>query len=89
LIVLNLRGMRDSIKVLLPIFLGFFVTHAIRIAAGIGFHVDRLPTLLPDETERLAQQFGWIFVASLFLRAYSRSHSLLAYSFAKARRLAR
>src|SRR5438132_11099724 len=27
LLVMNLRGMKESIKILLPIFLGFFVTH--------------------------------------------------------------
>jgi len=74
LLVLNLRGMRESIKILLPIFLGFFVTHALLIVFGVGLHVDRLPALVPetlDETRGLAQSLGWVFVASLFLRAYS------------------
>ena len=74
LILLNLRGMRESIKILLPIFLGFFITHAVLILFGIGLHVNRLPTLLPDtldQTSHLTQQFGWVFAASLFLRAYS------------------
>jgi K+ transporter len=74
LIVLNLRGMRESIKVLLPIFLGFFVTHAALIMLGVGLHVSRLPGLVPEtlaDTSHLAQELGWIFVASLFLRAYS------------------
>ena len=74
LILLNLRGMRESIKILLPIFLGFFVTHAILILLGTVLHINRLPTLLPetlDQTSHLTQQFGWVFAASLFLRAYS------------------
>jgi Amino acid permease len=74
LLVLNLRGMRESIKVLLPIFLGFFFSHAIMILLGIGMHADRIPDLVPNtlnETKQLAQQWGWVFVASLFLRAYS------------------
>ncbi len=74
LLVLNLRGMRESIKVLLPIFLGFFFSHAIVILLGIGMHADRTPDLIPNtlnETKQLAQQLGWVFVASLFLRAYS------------------
>jgi amino acid transporter len=45
LLVLNLRGMRESIKVLLPIFLGFFITHALVIFLGIGMHADRIPDL--------------------------------------------
>ena len=74
LILLNLRGMRESIKILLPIFLGFFITHVVLILFGIGLHVNRLSTLLPDtldQTSHLTQQFGWVFAASLFLRAYS------------------
>ncbi len=74
LIVLNLRGMKESIKVLLPIFLGFFITHAFLIAYGINAHAQGLPALIPatlNETTSLAQNMGWIFVASLFLRAYS------------------
>src|SRR2546423_10071596 len=35
LLVLNLRGMQESIKVLLPIFLGFFVTHVLLIGYGV------------------------------------------------------
>lgn len=74
LLLLNLRSTRESIKVLLPIFLGFFFSHAIMILLGIGMHADRLPDLIPNtlnETKQLAQQLGWVFVASLFLRAYS------------------
>lgn len=74
LIVLNLRGMKESIQILLPIFLGFFITHAWLITYGIYAHAERLPALLPDtfaETATLSQEFGWLFVVSLFLRAYS------------------
>jgi len=74
LIVLNLRGMKESIKILLPIFIGFFITHTLLIAYGIAAHAEGLPALIPDtlqETSSLAQQTTWIFVASLFLRAYS------------------
>jgi amino acid transporter len=74
LIVLNLRGMKESIKVLLPIFLGFFATHMLLIGYGIARHAGGLPTLVPDtmfETQALSGQLGWVFVASLFLKAYS------------------
>jgi amino acid transporter len=69
LLVLNLRGMGESIKVLLPIFLGFFISHVCLILLGISLHVDRMPELLPNtinETENLSKQMGLIFVASLF-----------------------
>ena len=74
LIMLNLRGMKESIRVLLPIFVGFILTHALLIVYGIIAHSDGLPRLIPDtvvETEHLTQQMGWVFAISLFLRAYS------------------
>lgn len=74
LIMLNLRGMKESIQVLMPIFLGFFLTHVALIVYGIGVHINALSTLIPDTLQKsheLTQQLGWVFVASLFLRAYS------------------
>ncbi len=74
LIVLNLRGMKESIQILLPIFLGFFVSHALLIAYGIAAKSGSLDTLVPNtlhETTDLLHSSGWLFTASLFLRAYS------------------
>src|SRR5439155_25870761 len=79
LLVLNLRGMQESIKVLLPIFLGFFISHAALIVYGILFHADALPELLPkklSETDELSQVFGGVFVASLLLRSLSLGGAL-------------
>ena len=72
--MLNLRGMQESIKVLLPIFLGFFIVHILLITYGVLFHAALLPGLVPDtlkQTGDLTHEMGWVFVASLFLRAYS------------------
>ena len=74
LIVLNLRGMKESIQILLPIFLGFFLSHAVLIVYGVAARAESLDTLLPDtlnETLDLGRTSGWMFAASLFLRAYS------------------
>jgi len=71
---LNLRGMKESIVILLPIFVGFFLTHAFLIAWGILDQAASIPALVPDtlaETAGLARDHGWMFVAALFLRAYS------------------
>jgi amino acid transporter len=71
---LNLRGMQESIKVLLPIFLGFFITHIFLIVAGIGLQASKLSGLVPETvnaTSQLTKEMGWLFTASLFLRAYS------------------
>ena len=74
LLVLNLRGMRESITILLPIFLGFFITHTLLIAYGILGHSQGLIQVVPDaveDTRRLAHDIGWVAAVSLFLRAYS------------------
>ncbi|HVT34743.1 MAG TPA: APC family permease [Nevskiaceae bacterium] len=74
LILLNLRGMKESIYVLMPVFLGFFISHLLLIVYGIGAHADRIGGLLPQtiaETQHLSGQMGWVFVVSLFLKAYS------------------
>jgi amino acid transporter len=74
LLYLNMRGMKESIKVLLPVFLGFAFTHAFLIVYGILAHGERLPGMVMDtvtETVNFTQQMGWVFVAALFLKAYS------------------
>lgn len=71
---LNLRGMKESIKFLLPIFLGFIVTHVALILYGIISHYQGLSGLLPRaivETSEMNSTLGFIFVASLFLKAFS------------------
>jgi amino acid transporter len=75
LIVLNLRGMKEAIQILLPIFLGFVVTHLILIVYGIFAHAAYLPSLVPNtwsETTQLADNIGWIGVAGMLLLAYSQ-----------------
>ena len=74
LVLLNLRGIKEAIKVLLPIFLGFVVVHVVLIVYGIYTHLERLPTLLPAtlvETQKLASSNGWMFVAATLMFAYS------------------
>ena len=74
LLYVNLRGAKESVRVLLPIFLGFVVTHFILIVYGIGAHADGIPALIPDtvkDTSQLAHDTSWLFVVALFLKAYS------------------
>ncbi|WP_136418388.1 MULTISPECIES: APC family permease [Oxalobacteraceae] len=75
LIILNLRGMKEAIRILLPIFLGFVVTHFALIVFGIFSHAAHLPELVPNtltETKALASNIGWISVAGMLLLAYSQ-----------------
>jgi amino acid transporter len=73
LVILNLRGVKESIKVLLPIFIGFVLTHAFLILYGIGMHYNRLDDILVEGTQHavmLSGQSGWLFTIALFIRAY-------------------
>jgi amino acid transporter len=74
LVLLNLRGVKESVAMLTPIFLVFFVSHAFLIVYGIFSHVSATPTLLLDtvrETRQGIQQLGFWTVAFILLRAYS------------------
>lgn len=74
LAMLNLRGMKESIKFLMPIFLGFIVTHFFLIIYGIVAHHSGVGELMPraiNESSELRNSAGLIFVISLFLKAFS------------------
>lgn len=76
LVVLNLRGVKESITVLMPIFITFLVTHAIMIVGVFGLHATEAPKLTADITEHLAADLrnpaiGWMVVLGMFLKAYS------------------
>jgi predicted membrane channel-forming protein YqfA (hemolysin III family) len=75
LIVMNLRGLKEAIQILLPIFLGFVATHLVLIVYGIVAHASHLPQLVPNtiaETGSLAREIGWAGVAGMLLLAYSQ-----------------
>src|SRR5690606_26264493 len=63
LILLNMRGMKELIKFLMPIFLGFFIIHICLISYGIGAHREGLSLIVPqtiEETRTTIAQIGWI-----------------------------
>ncbi|MHB1529626.1 MAG: APC family permease [Acidiferrobacteraceae bacterium] len=74
LLVLNLRGIKESVQFLLPIFLGFVVTHAFLIIYGIVVRLPHFHSTVPvqmHDITMLAHRTGLVFVVALFLRAYS------------------
>ena len=74
LAILNLRGMKESIKFLLPIFLGFIFTHFFLIIHGIIAHGYGIQILIPHATAEVSEMkssMGWVFVLSIFLKAFS------------------
>ncbi|MFN7989175.1 MAG: APC family permease [Thermoanaerobaculia bacterium] len=74
LIVLNLRGVKESVLVLLPIFVLFLVTHALLITFGIGRHAAAMPELVATtvrETHATWGALGAFGTLALLLRAFS------------------
>jgi amino acid transporter len=74
LMYINIRGVKESIKILMPIFLGFFISHVIMIVVGIALHGNQLPTIIPStlaDTRSAIHSMGWMVTLALFLRAYS------------------
>src|SRR3989454_2710743 len=71
---LNLRGVRESVAVLTPIFVAFLLTHVGLIAEGILVHSGNLPGLVGDtvrDTHQAAAELGLAGVAVIFLRAFA------------------
>ena len=74
LVVLNLRGVKESVTVLMPIFLVFLVTHFLLIALGVGTHAVDLPRVAGEVRQGFSAGLATIGLGGMFgifLRAYS------------------
>ncbi|HEX2931839.1 MAG TPA: APC family permease [Candidatus Binatia bacterium] len=74
LIFLNLRGVRESVMVLLPIFLLFIVMHFVGILLGILIHLGNLPMIAAASSHELVtdiQRLGLLATMMILLHAYS------------------
>ncbi|MGA2220579.1 MAG: APC family permease [Verrucomicrobiia bacterium] len=75
LLILNVRGIKESITVLMPIFLLFVVTHVVVLVVGIGMHVHQLPEVTRQVTHGIQHDYkamGFLALFLLFAKAYSR-----------------
>lgn len=74
LVILNLRGVKESINVLMPIFLAFLICHAILIVGVVGIHGgevgERTQAIAADLRSSLST-LGWVGMLSLILKAYA------------------
>ncbi|MGN6185143.1 MAG: APC family permease [Thermoanaerobaculia bacterium] len=74
LIALNLRGVKESVKILTPIFLVFLGTHALLIGYSVFTHLGAIPEVshrLSNEYSNGLATLGIGGMLMLFLRAYS------------------
>jgi amino acid transporter len=74
LVVLNLRGVKESVNLLAPIFVAFVVMHIFVIIYVFFADFSHLPTVFHDaghDFKASAHQLGWLPLLLLILRAYS------------------
>jgi len=74
LVILNIRGVKESISVLAPIFITFVVTHLLMLFDALVTHYDQSSAVIGDFHSNLNQDLktiGFVGVAALFLRSYS------------------
>ena len=74
LVILNLRGVKESVTVLAPVFVLFLVTHVIMIGYAVIGHFSALPTVFQGaatDFHASVHQLGYLPVILILLRAYS------------------
>jgi len=74
LMIMNLRGVKESVVPLVPIFLTFVITHLFVVVYGLGSHVmnfGEVVTATGRDWGRATAEFGVVGTLLLLLRAYS------------------
>src|SRR4030067_3171867 len=74
LIVLNLRGIKESVTFLAPLFIVFIVTHAVLIGYGVFSHIPQIGAVsheIQNDFKAGLGSLGGAGVLLLFLRAFS------------------
>jgi amino acid transporter len=74
LIVLNLRGVKESVTVLAPIFMIFILTHALMLGYGIFSHLSEVGPIVHEFRGNLQSgitALGGLGLFLLFIHAYS------------------
>jgi amino acid transporter len=74
LVFMNLRGVKESITFLAPIFIVFVITHILLIGYGLGTHLNDIGPVLEKYHGSVNQDLstiGFIGIMAIFLRAFS------------------
>ena len=74
MVAMNLRGIKESVLALLPIFLAFVALHVLLVGYAFFSHASQLPVVAHDAISQVHQGFGVLGVVGLgivFFRAYS------------------
>jgi amino acid transporter len=76
--VLNLRGAKESIMLLVPVFIVFLVTHAFVILYALISHAGDVPALIAattSDSRDSISEVGWVGMFLLIMRSYSMGGS--------------
>jgi len=74
LVVLNLRGVKESVITLVPIFMFFVVSHAFVIIYALADHFFAIPVVAQatvDQVRDASTAFGWAGMLLIIMRAFS------------------
>lgn len=74
LIILNIRGVKESISVMVPIFMTFVASHLLMLIYGVLTHTDKISPLASDVQSGFSHDLssiGIFGILLLFVRAYS------------------
>ena len=74
LVLLNLRGVKESVTILTPIFLVFLLTHVFLIVGGVSSHATQLPRVAGEVHQGFSSglaTIGLVGMFGIFVRAYS------------------
>lgn len=74
LVFLNLRGVKESVTFLAPIFIVFVVTHILLIGYGLGTHLGEIGPVVEKYRGSMNQDLstiGFVGIMAIFLRAFS------------------
>ena len=72
--IMNLRGVKESVTILTPIFLTFLVTHAVLVFGAVGANLGNASAVASDVSTSLSRDLhgiGMGALALIFLRAFS------------------
>lgn len=71
--ILNIRGLKESISYLVPIFIAFVITHVLLIVGGVSFNMFQAHDVMTDFHQGLNQDLatiGWLGIGALVMKAY-------------------
>ena len=74
LTIMNMRGVKESVSALVPIFGLFLLTHAVMLVVGIGGHLGSAGAVASEVKHNIsgsATGLGGVALLALFVRAYS------------------